>query len=163
VRASVSIPGIGPPAIERGEIFVDGGLVNNLPVDIMKRSCQGAVIAVDVSEQVEFKSKLQESYSVSGWKLLGQHLNPFRETSDIPNILNILYRTITVAGVRTIESAKTLADVYLSPPVNDFGVFDWRSIDKIVTIGYRYALEKLEESGHRLPGEAFSVQPLKRS
>ena len=163
VRASVSIPGIGPPAIERGEIFVDGGLVNNLPVDIMKRSCQGAVIAVDVSEQVEFKSTLQESYSVSGWKLLGQHLNPFRETSDIPNILNILYRTITVAGVRTIESAKTLADVYLSPPVNDFGVFDWRSIDKIVTIGYRYALEKLEESGHRLPGEALSVQPLKRS
>ena len=32
VRASVSIPGIGPPTIENGEIFVDGGLVDNLPV-----------------------------------------------------------------------------------------------------------------------------------
>ena len=47
VRASVSVPGIGPPAIEAGEILVDGGLVNNLPVDVMKRFCSGDVVAVD--------------------------------------------------------------------------------------------------------------------
>ncbi|MGH7887760.1 MAG: patatin-like phospholipase family protein, partial [Candidatus Binatia bacterium] len=104
VRASVSIPGIGPPAIENGEIFVDGGLVDNLPVETMQKLCQGRVFAVDVSEQVEFTSKLSESYTVSGWKLLWQQLNPFSEKPDIPNILNTLYRTTTVAGVRAIES-----------------------------------------------------------
>ncbi|MBM4297608.1 MAG: patatin-like phospholipase family protein, partial [Deltaproteobacteria bacterium] len=93
VRASVSIPGIGPPAIQNGEILVDGGLVDNLPVETMKRLCQGKIYAVDVGEQVEFTSKLKESYTVSGWKLLWQQLNPFIEKPDIPNILNTLYRT----------------------------------------------------------------------
>jgi predicted acylesterase/phospholipase RssA len=146
VRASVSIPGIGPPAIENGEIFVDGGLVNNLPVDIMKKFCSGVVFAVDVSEQLEFNSKLQESYTVSGWKLLGQRLNPFSNPPDIPSMLNILYRTTTVGGIRFLEAAKSEADYCLVPPVQDFGVFDWRSIDRIIDIGYRYALRKLEDS-----------------
>jgi predicted acylesterase/phospholipase RssA/CRP-like cAMP-binding protein len=147
VRASMSIPGIGPPAIENGEIFVDGGLVNNLPVDIMKKFCPGFIFAVDVSEQLEFNSKLKESYTVSGWKLLGQRLNPFSNPPDIPSMLNILYRATTVGSIRFLEAAKCAADYCLEPPVQDFGVFDWRSIDRIIDIGYRYALRKLEDSG----------------
>ena len=146
VRASVSIPGIGPPTIENGEIFVDGGLVDNLPVAAMKTFCHGKVFAVDVSEQAEFKSTLAQSYGVSGWKCLWQRLNPFVLTPDLPNILNTLYRTTTVAGVRAIESAKAQADLCFEPPVSQFGVFDWRSVDAIIDAGYRYALDKLDES-----------------
>jgi len=149
VRASVSLPGIGPPAIENGEIFVDGGLIDNLPVTTMKKLCQGQVLAVDVSEQAEFKSSLTHSYSVSGWKFLWQRLNPFAETPDLPNILNTLYRTTTVAGVRAIESAKVEADLCFEPPVSSFGVFEWQSVDKIIEVGYRYALTKLDESAQR--------------
>jgi predicted acylesterase/phospholipase RssA len=148
VRASVSIPGIGPPAIENGEILVDGGLVDNLPVETMKRLCQGRAYAVDVSEQVEFASKLSESYTVSGWKLLWQQLSPFSEKPDIPNILNTLYRTTTVGGIRALESAKSQADLCFEPPVSQFGVFEWQSVDKIIEIGFRYAQRKLEPSGN---------------
>jgi predicted acylesterase/phospholipase RssA len=147
VRASVSIPGIGPPAIEQGEIFVDGGLVNNLPVDVMKSFFPGAVLAVDVSEQLEFKSTLKESYAVSGWKLLWQKLNPFAEPLDLPNMLNILYRTTTVGSIGILETARREADYCLSPPVQQFGVFEWRSVDTIVDIGYRYARRWLRDSG----------------
>jgi len=147
VRASVSIPGIGPPAIEQGEIFVDGGLVNNLPVDVMKSFFPGAVLAVDVSEQLEFKSTLKESYAVSGWKLLWQKLNPFAEPLDLPNMLNILYRTTTVGSIGVLETARREADYCLSPPVQQFGVFEWRSVDTIVDIGYRYARRWLRDSG----------------
>jgi predicted acylesterase/phospholipase RssA/CRP-like cAMP-binding protein len=145
VRASVSIPGIGPPAIENGEILVDGGLVDNLPVETMKRLCQGKVYAVDASEQVEFASKLKESYTVSGWKLLWQQLNPFVEKPDIPNILNTLYRTTTVGGIRAIESAKAQADLCFEPPVSQFGVFEWQSVEKIIDVGYRHAIERLDK------------------
>jgi predicted acylesterase/phospholipase RssA/CRP-like cAMP-binding protein len=146
VRASVSIPGIGPPAIENGEILVDGGLVDNLPVETMKQLCPGSTYAVDVSEQVEFTSKLNESYTVSGWKLLWQQLSRAAEKPDIPNILNTLYRTTTVAGIRSIESAKAQADLCFEPPVNQFGVFDWKSVEKIIDLGYHYALGKLATS-----------------
>jgi predicted acylesterase/phospholipase RssA len=146
VRASVSIPGIGPPAIANGEILVDGGLVDNLPVEVMRKLCHGHVCAVDVSEQVKFSSKLSESYTVSGWKLLWQQLNPFAESPDIPNILNTLYRTITVGGIRAIDSAKSRADFCFEPPVSRFGVFEWSSIDRVIDVGYRYALRKLDEA-----------------
>jgi NTE family protein len=151
VRASVSIPGIGPPAIENGEILVDGGLVDNLPVETMKKLCRGRVCAVDVSEQVEFTSRLKESYTVSGWKLLWQQLNPFIEKPDIPNIFNTLYRTTTVGGIRAIESAKAQADLCFEPPVGQFGVFEWQSVDKIIDVGYRYAIENLDKK----PGLLF--------
>lgn len=145
VRASVSIPGIGPPAIERGEILIDGGLMNNLPVTTMKTLCPGAVLAVDVSEQLEFKSALAESYTVSGWKLLWQRLNPFLRSPDIPNILDILYRTTTVGGIGAIESAKMAADFCFEPPVTGFGVFDWRAADAIIEAGYRDAERRIEQ------------------
>ncbi len=145
VRASVSIPGIGPPAIENGEILIDGGLLNNLPVGAMKNFCPGAVLAVDVSEQLEFKSTLAESYTVSGWKLLGQRLNPFSRAPDLPSILDILYRTTTVGGIGAIESARAAADFCFVPPVAGFGVFDWRAVDAIIEAGYRDAERRLDE------------------
>lgn len=147
VRASLSIPGIGPPAIENGEILVDGGLVNNLPVDIMRNLCKGAVCAVDVSEQIEFKSQLQESYSVSGWALLWRRLNPFAQTPDLPSLFNVLYRATTVGSLRAVETVKAAADLYLAPPVSDFGIFDWRGIDSIIDAGYRYGLKTLKARG----------------
>jgi predicted acylesterase/phospholipase RssA len=153
VRASMSIPGIGPPAIEGGEIFVDGGLVNNLPVDLMKRLCPGPVIAVDVSEQVEFKSTLRESYSLSGWAVLGQRLNPFAQKQEVPNILNLLYRATTVGGMGAIAAARALADVCIEPPVKGFGIFDWRKVEAIVEAGYRHALAQLK-SDNFLQGPA---------
>ncbi|MGH7855644.1 MAG: cyclic nucleotide-binding and patatin-like phospholipase domain-containing protein [Candidatus Binatia bacterium] len=158
VRASTSIPGIGPPAIERGEIFVDGGLVNNVPVDIMRSVCHGAVCAIDVSEQLEFKSKLQESYSVSGWSLLWRRLSPFATNPDLPNIFNILYRTTTVGSLRAVETVKAAADLYLSPPVSEFGIFDWRSIDKIIDAGYHYGLKIFAERGREVYSGAKSPE-----
>ena len=147
VRASLSIPGIGPPAIENGEILVDGGLVNNVPADIMRNLCQGAVCAVDVSEQLEFKSELQESYSVSGWDLLWRRFNPFAKTPDLPNLFDVLYRTTTVGSLRAVETVKVATDLYLEPPVSEFGIFDWRAIDRIIDAGYRYCLEILKARG----------------
>ena len=159
VRASMSIPGIGPPAIEKGEIFVDGGLVNNVPVDIMRSLCHGVVCAIDVSEQLEFKSKLQESYSVSGWNLLWRRLSPFASKPDLPNIFNILYRTTTIGSLRAIENVKAAADLYLNPPVSEFAIFDWRSIDKIIDAGYRYGLAIFAERGREIYSGAKGAKP----
>ena len=157
VRASLSIPGIGPPAIQNGEILVDGGLVNNLPADVMRRLCHGSVCAIDVSEQVEFTSRLQESYSVSGWKVFLQQLSPFSKKPDLPNIFNVLYRTTTVGSLRAIETVKAAADLYLNPPVSRFGIFDWHCIDDIIEIGYRYGLDIFKARGAEM-FKGFSSQ-----
>jgi predicted acylesterase/phospholipase RssA len=48
VRASCSIPGIFPPLALGGRMLVDGGLVDNLPLDLLLERCAGPAIAVDV-------------------------------------------------------------------------------------------------------------------
>ncbi|MBL0039882.1 MAG: patatin-like phospholipase family protein [Xanthomonadales bacterium] len=48
LRASVAIPGLLPPVFRGGQVFVDGGVVNNLPVDLMRAQHRGEVIAVDI-------------------------------------------------------------------------------------------------------------------
>jgi NTE family protein len=48
LRATTAIPGIFPPVVEDGIIHVDGGVLNNMPVDIIKDVGVSSVIAVDV-------------------------------------------------------------------------------------------------------------------
>ena len=48
IRASTALPGVFPPVIDNGVVHIDGGVVNNLPVDIIRDLGVGFVIAVDV-------------------------------------------------------------------------------------------------------------------
>ncbi|MGI9508072.1 MAG: patatin-like phospholipase family protein, partial [Geminicoccaceae bacterium] len=48
VRASLSIPGLVPPVLDGSDVLVDGGLINNLPIDVMDGINLGPVIGVDV-------------------------------------------------------------------------------------------------------------------
>ena len=51
VRAICSVPGLAPPVVIDGDMYVDGGIINNLPVDIARTKLDGAgtIVAVDLS------------------------------------------------------------------------------------------------------------------
>jgi hypothetical protein len=50
IRSSISLPGMLPPVCQGGELYVDGGLLNNVPMDLMQELCGGGlVVAVDAS------------------------------------------------------------------------------------------------------------------
>ena len=53
VRASLALPGIYPPVYSDGDLLIDGGAVDNLPVDVMRdRVGAGSIIAVDVTSEL---------------------------------------------------------------------------------------------------------------
>jgi predicted acylesterase/phospholipase RssA len=57
VRSSISLPGILPPVIVDGRMLVDGGLPNNLLVDVMGRlSDGGPIVAIDVSPEQDLRA-----------------------------------------------------------------------------------------------------------
>ena len=56
IRASISIPGIFTPAMLKGRAMVDGGLMNPVPVDVVKKLGADYIIAVDVSPTVKTDS-----------------------------------------------------------------------------------------------------------
>ena len=63
VRATVSIPGVFAPIERDGQQLVDGGLLNNLPVDIVREMGADIVLAVDINAP---------NGGPSFWQLLGQ-------------------------------------------------------------------------------------------
>ncbi len=143
VRASASLPGVFVPVLRDGNVFVDGAIVNNLPGDIMrKRSCQ-KVIVVDVGSEATFDFQIAEF--PSPWGFLWNHIRPFGHRFVAPNIAAVLMRASEVGSHQKTDEAKRDADLCLRPPIDEFGVLEFESIDRIVETGYRYAREKLEQ------------------
>jgi predicted acylesterase/phospholipase RssA/CRP-like cAMP-binding protein len=82
VRASLALPGIYPPVYADGDLLIDGGAVDNLPVDVMRdRVGAGSIIAVDVASETEPLTVAPYGPGLSGWRVLGRRLNPSRASS----------------------------------------------------------------------------------
>jgi NTE family protein/lysophospholipid hydrolase len=143
VRSSGSFPGILSPVVEGRSFLIDGGVLNNLPGDIMRSLCGGVVIAVDVSAKKDFHPNLERI--PSPWKVLWSRFAPLSEPIEVPTILDILIRTTMLNSIHKAEEAIREADFYLRPPVDHFGLLEFSALEKIVDIAYRYAKEKIPE------------------
>jgi predicted acylesterase/phospholipase RssA len=109
VRASLSMPGIFPPVYSDGDLLIDGGALDNVPVEIMRsRVGSGYIIAVDLSPDVEPLTTAPFGHGLSGWRVLGHRLNPFTPPRPFPNVFDILSRATGLPQVRQRRTA--LAD-----------------------------------------------------
>jgi NTE family protein len=156
IGASVSVPGIAPPLVESGELLVDGGLLNNLPVDIIKGEGAGTVIGVDVSPDTDLRMA-DDYYGRPGAMEVLRSLLPFgrkgkgkgsgngseAQPQGYPTLGNILYRATCLSSIYQKEALKDMADLYIKLPVSEFKMLEWGKIDDLVEIGYREGLKKL--------------------
>lgn len=143
VRASSALPGITAPIVMDGRLLVDGAVLNNLPGDVMRKLCHGPVIIVDVGSAEELFVDF-ETFP-SPWEHICNHLHPFRKPESVPTILNFLTRSTMLSSKQRAREAKAAADVYLRPPIDEFGLLDFKDLERIVEAGYRYTLERIDE------------------
>ncbi|MCP4543252.1 MAG: cyclic nucleotide-binding domain-containing protein [Chloroflexi bacterium] len=147
IRASTAIPGVIPPIIEGdGDLLVDGGVVNNVPIDIMhNRNGGGPLIASDVSAKVDLKITSQFGPSLSGWNVFWRKISPFHQSLDVPSLATTIMRSSVIGSVHAIKAAKAMVDLYLYPPADEYGTLEFEPLEAIVEVGYRYAREKIEK------------------
>ena len=145
VRASSAIPGIWPPVVCNGHILVDGGVLSNLPVDVMRKRCRGSVIAVDVGSVMDLTVRPNPAASLSGWRLRWKQLNPFGNKTELPHIFNILSRAAQLGSIRAGDVSKGQADLYLQPPTSEIDLFDWKSAYKLVDVAYQHCIDEVEQ------------------
>lgn len=145
VRASMSVPGIAVPVVVDKHLYVDGGILNNLPGDIMKKLCTGTVIAVDVSSKNDLLVDESCTPIPSPWKIIWSRINPFTKTIEAPSILSIMGRASLLGSINKRNEVMKEVDLYLNPPVSDFGMLDNDSLKEIAEAGYRYAKDKVAE------------------
>ena len=148
VRASLSLPGIFPPVRQGSDLLVDGGVLNNLPVDVMQdRFGTGTVIAVDLSVEEEVGASPRYRETPSGWSLLLERfIRGSRGTKAPPLSLNVLMRAKELAGIRAQRQilADHPPDLLIRPDVSHASMFDFKSALHLIDVGYREALAQLE-------------------
>jgi NTE family protein len=136
VRASISIPGVFPPVQgTNGHYLVDGGILDNLPTDVLKHDLQAdTIIAV----------RLQDS-DLSG--------------VDTGSIAGVINRAFSAGIVSNVDQAEHLADVVIRVPVGTFSSADYSKAGDLIHAGYvaaeasraaltRYALNEQDWSAY---------------
>jgi NTE family protein len=139
LRATVSLPGVLPPATDHGNVLVDGAVLKNFPADIMRAWQLGPVVGVDVTWGRSITADdVQRPKSVWRWFLSGD----WRKG---PPIVSVLMRSATLSTGPDIAASRAATDVLILPDVSSVEIRDWRAYDPAVKEGYRAAIEALDK------------------
>jgi predicted acylesterase/phospholipase RssA len=145
VASSMSVPGLGPPIFEGRDLLVDGGIVNNLPVDVMRSFDRGPVFASSVSPRVEMRLDKDYAQPLSPWRVLFSWISPFGTPIQVPSIMSVLARTASLQLISSAARGFADADLVFEPPNAGFKLLEWNAIDRIVESGYRCAVPIIEK------------------
>jgi predicted acylesterase/phospholipase RssA len=142
VYSSLAIPGVFPPvATADGQLLVDGGVLDNLPVATMARTGEGPVIAVDVTGRIGQFERTRRP----GLERAGRRLRRAMTGSDapIPRLGETIVRTVTAGSIDTVAAARLHADVVITPGVEGIGLMDWGALARARELGRVAAREAL--------------------
>jgi NTE family protein len=110
IRASMSIPGVFPP-VEAGErVLVDGGVLNNLPVEAARAMGAEVILAVDVS-------------------------TPLRRREELGSITGIAFQALSLASQRRVNEQKRDADILLEPDLGVIAMLDFPAMAAAIRNG----------------------------
>ncbi|MBD3236998.1 MAG: patatin-like phospholipase family protein [Candidatus Eisenbacteria bacterium] len=124
IRASMSIPGIFVPVEHDGRILVDGGIVNNLPYELLLDTCD-VVVAIDVTPERDVSAD-----------------EPPNVIEAILRMFDILLERLTRAAMETRPPA-----IYIRPRLREIPLLDFEKIEEVWEQA-QPAMEKLESQLH---------------
>jgi NTE family protein len=137
LRATISLPGILPPVVEDSHnLLVDGAVLKNFPVDVLKDLHRGPIIGVDVARRdgidvEDFRDPpgFMSWVAAHGWQ-------------GAPPIASLLMRAATLA-VDPWEG-RSGADLLIAPEMPDIDMRDWKRFDEAIACGYEATVAALQ-------------------
>jgi NTE family protein len=136
ISASGALPTLFTPVYIDDMLLVDGGVINNYPIDEIRKKGVDVIIGVDVQDSLRDRTNLQ-----SGLEVLTQ-INNFHTANDMK-----------------VKREKT--DIYLKPNIKDFNIVAFNEGEKIIEAGYEEAGSKMTElealAARQKPGEPKKV------
>jgi NTE family protein len=157
LRASSSIPGILPPVLHHGQVYVDGALVDNLPADVMADDGIAHITAVSIRADIELRAQTEEFATPPWWRLWIRQ----RRGTGWPRLVSTLTRAAMVNSEETSEHCRARADMLITPPLDHVGMLDWRDWQLAIDAGYEETLRVLEAREHApLPSGDAAHLPL---
>lgn len=119
VKASSSIPVIFPPVKIEGQQYLDGGIINNFPVEPLRDLCKF---------------------------IIGVNVNPIGNVKDLGNLKKIAERTFHITLRNQASSKEDQCDIYIEPAeLDQYGLLDVSKAHEIFRLGYDAAHEALRK------------------
>ena len=115
IRASMSIPAVFAPVEINGQLLVDGGMVDNIPVDVAREMGVDRVIVVDI----------------------GTPLRPRKQLTTVFDILNQSTTLMTRSNSQVQLASLTPDDILIQPALSSIGATDFGRSQDIISAGYR--------------------------
>lgn len=140
LRASSAIPGVLPPVLHHGRVYVDGALMNNLPTDVMATDGIDHITAVDIRAEISLLTTAEEYATPPWWRLLLQ-----RQTIQRPGLVSTLVRAGMVNSETPSLHRRERADLPITPPLEHIGMLDWKDWQRAIEAGYVHTLKVLED------------------
>jgi predicted acylesterase/phospholipase RssA len=126
VGASMILPGFAPPLPSRGRLLVDGGLMDNLPTEMMASEGDGPIIAVDCTDP-----------SV---RRLPEGMDP-----EVPTLAETLFKAMLLSESDS-DRRRSFADLLIRPDCADIGTIEFHMLDAARDRGRRAAAAALAAS-----------------
>lgn len=118
--ASSCIPGMFEPISMGDALYVDGGVLNNLPVEPLTNRCQ---------------------------TIIGVNCNHLAELHTINHIKELIERSVILSMNYNVYSRMNLCDFFIEPPgLASFGVLEIKKAKEIYEAGYSYCQEYIEKT-----------------
>lgn len=145
VRASLSIPGIFAPVITDDGVLVDGGVMDNFPVDWMNKLCESdRIIGVHASPHQDKVREWDYETEISGWKVLAYRINPFSKPVRSPSLISTVLRSQEINSAYQSKKAESFVDLLINIDVRQFGFLDFANYSDITRIGYETSINILK-------------------
>jgi NTE family protein len=164
VRASIALPGLFAPVLSDGEVLVDGGLVNPVPVSLARAIGADVVIAVDLGSDILGRHLRANAPAEASTSEMGDRLRKLQDNLGVllpkrsraeprmPSVFEVLASSINIMQVRLTRSrlAGEPPDLVIAPRLAHFGLLDFHKANEAIEEGQR----AVQRVAHELPALA---------
>jgi NTE family protein len=141
IRASISLPSFYEPVQRDDMVLIDGGVINPIPLNRVKRQKGDILVGIDVSGH-DYKSQWEEMHRLTEWQKTDKSLKAKILDKLIPdniefNYFTVLSRTSSLMiRQNSILMAKlTKPDMLIDIQMSRYGSFDYDKSEKLIAIG----------------------------
>lgn len=152
IRSSTAVPLVFPPVVVKGKLYLDGGLLNNLPVDVMKKIINGKIIAVALTKKNEDTNHYYFPPILPFWKTLLAKFGFAYKNYKFPHLIDTFLKSLLAGASAKQEENSALADILIKPDLAQFGLLNVNDNDEneLINIGYKTTIKQIKKSKHHL-------------
>ena len=141
IRASISLPSFYEPVQRDDMILIDGGVINPIPLNRVKRNAGDILVGVDVSGH-DYKSQWDEMHRLTEWQKNDNSLKAKILDKLIPDNIEFNYYTVLSRASSLMIRQNSILMAKLMKPemlidiqMNRYGTFDFDKSEKLIAIG----------------------------